>query len=118
VCYVREVSEVDPRTKRMTLRSKNVTYSHLLTVEETCTYTEHARETSTTRLTQQAVFSACGISLASVRRKVEETCLHNFARNAEKGRQGLEQVIDGIVQGTRDLGHSFSALVESAASSP
>ena len=116
VCYVREVSEVDPKSKRMVLRSKNMTYSHLLTVEETCTYTEHEAETSTTRFTQQAVFSACGVSLASVQRKVEETCVNNFVRNAEKGRQGLDQVIDSIIAGTRDLGHSLTALMESASS--
>ena len=104
VCYVREVSEVDPKTKRMVLRSKNITYSNLLTVEETCTYTEHEAETSTTRFTQQAVFSACGVSISSMRRTVEDTCAKNFVRNAERGRQGLDQVIESIVEGGRDLG--------------
>jgi len=115
VCYIREVSEVDPKTKRMTLRSKNVTYANLLTVEETCAYTELEAETSTTRFTQQAVFSACGISLSSMQRKIEETCVANFAKNAERGRQGLDQVIDSIVSGSRDLGHNLSALMETAA---
>ena len=40
VCYIREVSEVDPVTKTMTLRSKNLTYQNLLCVEETCVYTQ------------------------------------------------------------------------------
>ena len=114
VVYVREVSEVDPKTKRMMLCSKNITYAHLLQVEETCTYTELEADKSTTRFTQQAVFSACGISLTSVQRKVEETCVNNFRANAEKGRRGLDQVIDGILAGGRDLGHSLSTLLESS----
>lgn len=38
VCYVHEVSEVSAKDKTMTMRSRNITYSHLLQVEEVCHY--------------------------------------------------------------------------------
>ena len=40
VCYIREVSEVDPVNRTMTLKSRNLTYQHLLSVEETCIYSQ------------------------------------------------------------------------------
>lgn len=41
-----EQSEVDPRPEcqRMTLRMRNLTFSDLLVVEETCTYTPHPED--------------------------------------------------------------------------
>lgn len=36
--YVYEVSEVDPKTQTLTLRTKNITLAQFMTVEETCTY--------------------------------------------------------------------------------
>jgi hypothetical protein len=38
VSYFREVSEVDPKTQTLTAVSKNITYSHLITVEEKMVY--------------------------------------------------------------------------------
>lgn len=39
VSHVYEKSQVDPSGKKITLISKNLTFSNLMTVEETCTYT-------------------------------------------------------------------------------
>jgi hypothetical protein len=48
--YNFERSEVDPRqgSQRMTLRTRNLTFSDLLVVEETCTYTPHPEDPTKT----------------------------------------------------------------------
>jgi len=38
--------------------------------------------------------------MSSVRSKIEDICVTNFEKNAEKGLQGLLQVIDRIKQET------------------
>lgn len=51
---------------------------------------------------------ACGVNVSSVAQRVEEVCVNNFARNAERGRQGLEAVINKIVAETREFADEFA----------
>lgn len=44
VSHVYEKSWVDPISKKITLVSRNLTFSNLMTVEETCTYTPDSRD--------------------------------------------------------------------------
>jgi len=103
VCYIREVSEVDPVNRTMTLKSRNLTYQHLLSVEETCIYSQDPTDELQTTFQQEAQISAAGVRVASVRGKIEDICVKNFAQNSEKGLQGLLQVVEMITQETLGL---------------
>lgn len=56
--YVLEESRVNPFTKEMTLRSRNVTGSDLLVIQETCRYTPSKSNPNHTRYDQKAEITA------------------------------------------------------------
>lgn len=44
--YVREISVIDPRQKKLTMKSINLTMSHIISCEETVTYQEDPADAS------------------------------------------------------------------------
>ena len=108
---------MDPHNRTMTMRSRNMTHANLLLVEEVCHYEEDKATsassstpflTGATRFLQEARFVACGVNISSVARKVEEVCVSNFAKNADRGREGLQNVINRIVSETREFADRVS----------
>ena len=108
---VYEKSEVDLEGKRLVLKSTNLTYSHLMTVEETCIY-EAFKETDDkspvessnewTKFTQSAnirSFSAWNY----LRESLEDFSINRFQANAHKGRAALESVLNGLFDDTKAL---------------
>lgn len=108
---VYEKSEVDLEGKRLILKSTNLTYSHLMTVEETCIYEafketdEYALSESSnewTKFTQSAnirSFSAWNY----LRESLEDFSINRFQANAHKGRAALENVLNGLFDDTKAL---------------
>lgn len=108
---VYERSVVDLQGRKLVLKSTNLTYSHLMTVEETCTYqgfngkAENGNVNETldyTRFTQEArirSFSAWNY----LRDSLEDFSINRFQANAHKGRAALENVINGLFSDTRSL---------------
>ena len=108
---VYEKSEVDLEGRRLVLKSTNLTFSHLMTVEETCIY-EAIAETDTnqntelqkgwTKFTQSAnirSFSAWNY----LRDSLEDFSINRFQANAHKGRAALESVLNGLFNDTKTL---------------
>lgn len=110
---VYEISEVDLEGRRLVLKSTNLTYSHLMTVEETCIY-EAFKETEEeiisskesakewTKFTQSAnirSFSAWNY----LRESLEDFSINRFQANAQKGRAALENVLNGLFDDTKTL---------------
>lgn len=89
--YVHEVSEIDPKTKTMRLRSRNITFGSLLTVEETCTYKPHPEDPSKTVFTQECAVTAVGLN-SLISGKAEGTMLGVFQSTAGKGKETLDDV--------------------------
>jgi hypothetical protein len=115
---VYEKSEVDLEGRRLVLKSTNLTYSHLMTVEETCIYEafkenpEDKSELRTegkeepfhdyTKFTQSAnirSFSAWNY----LRESLEDFSINRFQANAQKGRAALENVLNGLFDDTKAL---------------
>lgn len=109
---VYEKSVVDLDGRRLTLKSTNLTYSHLMTVEETCIYEafaetdegtqEVAASKNWTKFTQSAnirSFSAWNY----LRESLEDFSINRFQANAHKGRAALENVLNGLFDDTKAL---------------
>jgi hypothetical protein len=97
VAHVLEVSEVDPRTRTMVLRSRNLSMNQLIDMEEVCTYQIDNQDDQRTCFKQEVKISVFGVSLHMLRSRVEEFCLNRFKMNAMAGRLGMEQVIQKVV---------------------
>ena len=97
--YCVEESVVDPKNKTMTLKSKNVTLSSLMEVEETCIYTSPSNlKENVTHFRQDVKITSYLFGLAS---KVENWSMENFRKNAVKGRDIME---DAVVRLRREAG--------------
>ena len=89
-CFATETSEIDPATKTMTMKTRNLTMCNKLSFEEKLTYTSHPTEPNVTILKQEATISVFGVPLSSF---LEDFLTKNIIINANKGRQALEWVI-------------------------
>ncbi|XP_061622568.1 PRELI domain containing protein 3B-like [Phyllopteryx taeniolatus] len=88
--YVREHSVVDPKHKIFELKSTNISFTNLVSVDEKLTYKPHPRDPDKTVLTQEAVISVKGVSLSSY---LEGLMANTMSVNAGKGREAMEWVI-------------------------
>lgn len=90
--YVREVSVVDLNTKTLTLRSCNLTCSHLLKVRETVKYQPHVTDPNRTEFHQEAQITAYA-TIQTLCNKIEDWSVKRFGENANKGRKGFDSVL-------------------------
>jgi len=93
VQYVREISVIDPRQKKLTMKSINLTMSHLISCEETITYQEDPGDASRTIFTQSAAITA-GSTLSRMAGYIEDFSVKRFQQNAAVGRQGFQMVLE------------------------
>lgn len=98
VSYVREVSEVDPKTKVLTLRSVNLTMNNLLSVYETVVYSpDPLNPKSSTIFRQEAQITAYA-SLKRICNKIEDWSVERFNQNAKLGKAGFDSVLNKIYE--------------------
>ncbi|XP_068197616.1 PRELI domain containing protein 3B-like [Antennarius striatus] len=88
--YVQEHSVVDPKEKTFELKSTNISFTNLVSVDEKLTYKPHPQDPDKTVLTQEALISVKGISLSSY---LESLMAGTISANAGKGREAMEWVI-------------------------
>ncbi|XP_029467240.1 PRELI domain containing protein 3B [Rhinatrema bivittatum] len=91
--YVQEHSVVDPVEKTFELQSTNITFTHLVSVDEKLTYKPHPQNAEKTVLTQEAIISVKGVSLSSY---LEGLMASTISSNANKGRDAMEWVINKL----------------------
>lgn len=90
--HVYEVSYVDPRAKKVTMCSQNMTWSDLLSVQEKVVY-RPSDTNDKTRFEQSAkIIALCG-GWQKIKNKIEEFTVERFKQNAMKGREGFERVL-------------------------
>ncbi|KAM9829697.1 PRELI domain containing protein 3B-like [Syngnathus typhle] len=88
--YVQEHSVVDPKQKTFELKSTNISFTNLVSVDEKLTYKPHPQDADKTVLTQEALISVKGVSLSSY---LEGLMANSMSVNAGKGREAMEWVI-------------------------
>jgi len=91
--YSHETSEIHPEEQTMNLYTRNLNCIHFLRVDETINYLPHPDDKNKTILRQQAVVN---VTLPAFGDYCEKTFLSIYKANAEKGRKGLEWVIDAM----------------------
>uniref|UniRef100_A0A8C8RUV1 PRELI domain containing 3B n=1 Tax=Pelusios castaneus TaxID=367368 RepID=A0A8C8RUV1_9SAUR len=91
--YVQEHSVVDPVEKTMELKSSNISFTNLVSVDERLIYKPHPQEPEKTVLTQEAIISVKGVSVSSY---LEGLMENTISSNANKGREALEWVISKL----------------------
>ncbi|XP_036302784.1 PRELI domain containing protein 3B-like [Pipistrellus kuhlii] len=88
--YVQEHSVVDPVEKTMELKSTNISFTNMVSVDERLIYKPHPQDPERTVLTQEAIITVKGVSLSSY---LEGLMVRTISLNASKGREAMEWVI-------------------------
>ncbi|KAF2840796.1 MSF1-domain-containing protein [Patellaria atrata CBS 101060] len=92
---VYETSYVDPRNKKVTMCSTNMTFSNLLSVRETCVYSPaSSNPLGRTKFEQHARITALCGGWQKVKNSIEEFTVERFKQNAVKGKEGFEMVLE------------------------
>jgi len=92
---VYEVSYVDPKSKKVTMCSTNMTWSNLLQCRETVVYqpSSNDQKNKTEFMQEAKIVAFCG-GWQKIRNKIEESCVERFRENAARGREGFEMVLE------------------------
>ncbi|XP_044153177.1 PRELI domain containing protein 3B isoform X1 [Bufo gargarizans] len=98
--YIQEHSVVDPAAKTLELKSTNITFTHMISVDERLVYKPHPQDDKKTVLTQEAIISVKGVSLSSY---LEGMMANTISSNANKGRDAMEWVISKLNSELEDL---------------
>ncbi|CAL8254160.1 unnamed protein product [Arctogadus glacialis] len=88
--YAQEHSIVDPKEKTFELKSTNISFTNIISVDEKLTYKPHPDDPEKTMLTQEAQINVKAISLSSY---LEGVIAKSISANANKGREAMEWVI-------------------------
>jgi len=88
---VLETSYVDPSTKTVTMVSANLTWSHMINVQESVVY-RPLNDHQTTFLQEAKITALCG-GWKRIKNSVEDVMVKRFRENALKGKEGFEAVL-------------------------
>lgn len=105
--YVFEETICDPKNKTLLLKSTNLSFRSVATVEETCVYSVHPENAETTLYTAEAKVTAFVPMLS---KKLESFSVSRGAETAAKGIRAVEEICKDIFEGTFE-----PALCESSA---
>ncbi|KAI9297331.1 protein MSF1 [Neoconidiobolus thromboides FSU 785] len=93
--YVHEVCEIDSKNKKFVATTNNLSYTNLMNIKETVTYTPDPQNSERTLFQQQAQFTALG-NISKLASYVEEFSIQRFSDNAVKGREGFINVLEKL----------------------
>ncbi|KAI9028303.1 PRELI-like family-domain-containing protein [Phycomyces nitens] len=92
--FIIEESEVNPKTRTMVTRTKNLNHVRIMQVEETQTFTQHGQNQEWTSCkTEARIISRFGWGMTS---RIEGFGQTNFAANAIKARKGMGHILQMI----------------------
>lgn len=98
VSYVREVSEVNPKTKTLTMRSVNMTMNHILSVYEIVTYSPNPENPRASTVFNQEARITAYASFRRLCNKIEDWSVERFGQNAKLGKAGFESVLQEVTK--------------------
>lgn len=90
--HVFETSYVDPASKKVTMISSNLTFSNIISVQETVVY--QPLSATRTQFVQNAKITALCGGWQKVKNAVEDATIARFSENARKGKEGFEAVLE------------------------
>jgi len=90
--HVFEISYVDPASKQVTMTSSNMTFSNIVSVQETVIY-KPLSDTQTQFVQQAKITALCG-GWQKIKNAVEDASVTRFSENARVGKEGFESVLE------------------------
>ncbi|XP_038067594.1 PRELI domain containing protein 3A-like [Patiria miniata] len=108
-CYASEHSLVDAQERVLRLKSKNITLNSYVSIDEELVYTPHPSIKNATLLTQEAIVTVNGISLAG---HLESLVTNTISSKSAAGREAMEWVIQSINQEMKDLASQVNKSME------
>lgn len=107
---VYEVSFVDPATKTVTMKSMNLDFNNILSVQETVIYRPDAQAPEArTMFEQDAQITAYGY-ISQVRSMLEDFSVSRFGQNAKLGKEGFEKVLRRSVLENETISQAWDGL--------
>jgi len=118
MCYAIEVSEVDLKTQKMTLRTVNSTFDSVLSVNEKLVYSPSSDDPNHTHLKQSSKVNINGIPFTSY---FEDLIISGFEATSKLGRTAMQNVlnkitVENILNTVTNELHQLSHDIDSAAS--
>ncbi|ESO91098.1 hypothetical protein LOTGIDRAFT_204146 [Lottia gigantea] len=107
VQYAVENSEVNIKEKTCTMRSQNITFDSILSMDEIMVYSPHPTDKSKTILKKEITLE--GPLSSFVKNEVTKV----VTKNTEKGKEAMNWVIDLNKKGCTDLRKEFQKRVDS-----
>ncbi|CAI5438854.1 unnamed protein product [Caenorhabditis angaria] len=107
--YSHEYTVVDPLNKEFSLITRNLNGASFLRVDEKLTYTPLEEDPTKTVLKQDVSVT---ITLPAFADYCEKTFLSIYSQNANKGRQGVEWVIDNLKKEYEEISKKVSSEVQ------
>jgi len=92
-CICVEKSIVDPKNKRMVLHSQNISFEKIVTIKESCIYTQNPDNPECTDFVQTATVHAYPFGVAG---NIERFLCNKFVRNAPLGREIMETTVQSV----------------------
>lgn len=89
--FCSEHSTIDPQTKMLSMRSRNLSCNNIINVDETLIYSLHPTDSTKTLLRQEAVITVENVPLTDYLENMLETKINS---NAKIGRQAIEFIIN------------------------
>lgn len=108
--HASEHSQVDPKNKTMEMKTRNLTFCNMITIDEKLVYSPHPEDKNKTCLKQEAIVNVKGVPLGSY---IESFVCDNISKNASKGREAMDHVMILIKQETRELQQEAKHAMES-----
>jgi len=91
--YATETTIVDPTSQEMIIKSRNLTGSSLMVIEETCTYSQHPENESWTQYRQEATIKSF---LPVLSKTCENYSLASVSRSSGLGLSTIETLCQQI----------------------
>lgn len=105
-----ETSYVDPIAKKVTMCSTNLTFCNIINVQETVTYSPSA-QAGITKFQQEARITAVCGGWQKIKNAVEEASVDAFRKNAIKGKEGFEMVLEHCRQAFGEERSRLQAMI-------
>ncbi|CAO3696145.1 hypothetical protein G6F56_003454 [Rhizopus delemar] len=94
--YVRELSQINPKTKTFTLTSENLSLCNIMKCNEEISYIVSPEDPQKTQFIQQATMTV-GSLFSRWESIIEDFSIKRFQQNAQVGREGFLHVLERFV---------------------
>jgi len=108
-CYVSEHSEINPKSRTMSLHSRNLCCNNFLNVEEHLVYSPHPEDSSKTVFKSDSTITVSSVPMTDY---LENVVIGTMSGKVNQGKQAMEWVIGKLKEESQDLSRAMQAQEE------